>query len=130
MKLYVDGATTETCFILGNYTSITPSELKTTGNVGEYHALIRGLTEAKNRGLKKLEIFSDSELMVNQLKLGQNGMPIYSCKNERLASLRRIVIDLLETFEHYTISWIPREKNLAGKILEQRYNQRRKHANT
>src|SRR4030067_609249 len=39
-----------------------------TNNVAEYSALIRGLEEARSLGLKKIEIFLESELLVRQIK--------------------------------------------------------------
>lgn len=121
MKLYVDGATTETCYVLGNRKPVvTPTLNKVTNNVGEYHALIRGLTDAIRRGIKDIEVFSDSQLMINQLRVASNGLPIYACKNERLASLRRIVLDLTKAFSSITFNWVRREENLAGIHLEGR----------
>jgi probable phosphoglycerate mutase len=129
MELYVDGSTQETCFVLGKESKVITNICgKTTGNVGEYHALIHGLQEAKNHGVQALQIFSDSELMVNQLKTDKGGMPIYACKNERLRSLRIIVLELLTCFKDTTITWIPRKSNKAGQILEKIAQDRRKHA--
>ena len=40
---------------------------KATNNEAEYEALIAGLNLAKDMGIKKLDIRSDSQLVVNQL---------------------------------------------------------------
>ena len=40
---------------------------KATKNKAEYEALIAGLNLAKDMGIKKLDIRSDSQLVVNQL---------------------------------------------------------------
>ena len=39
-----------------------------TNNVAEYHALIAGLTAAAEAGVSNLEVVSDSELMVKQMR--------------------------------------------------------------
>ena len=56
-----------------------------TNNVAEYSALIAGLEKAVELGVRELEVISDSELMVKQMR-GE-----YKVKNEALRelSLRR-----------------------------------------
>src|SRR5580698_2807449 len=54
---------------------------KATNNVAEYTALVEGLKLASELGVKKLSVFSDSELMVKQM----NG--IYRVKNPELQDL-------------------------------------------
>jgi ribonuclease HI len=121
MKLWVDGATTETCFVLeGQEPVVVPTEYKVTNNVGEYHALIRGLQEAKAQGIENLEVLSDSQLVMNQLRLGRDGKPIYACKNERLRSLRQITLDLMGEFNSVVLRWVKREQSLAGIELDRR----------
>ena len=39
----------------------------TTNNVAEYTGLLKGLSAAKNSGIRRIEVFSDSELMVRQI---------------------------------------------------------------
>src|SRR6478735_8386779 len=52
-----------------------------TNNVAEYTALVEGLSLASELGVKKLAVFSDSELMVKQM----NGE--YRVKNPDLVDL-------------------------------------------
>src|SRR5271163_2716278 len=54
-----DGATHES---LGKYIG------RHTNNVAEYYALIAALDYAAANGIKKLRVFSDSQLIVNQIK--------------------------------------------------------------
>src|SRR5262249_34650695 len=54
---------------------------ETTNNVAEYTALVRALARAAELGLKRLAVYSDSELMVKQM----NGE--YSVKNAALKEL-------------------------------------------
>jgi ribonuclease HI len=52
-----------------------------TNNVAEYRALVAGLEKARELGLKELEVVSDSELLVKQMR-GE-----YKVKNEALREL-------------------------------------------
>lgn len=74
-------------------------------NVAEYTALVEGLTLAAELGVKKLNIFSDSELMVKQM----NGE--YKVKNEDLRSLYEEACRLRKEFEKVTITHVRREQN-------------------
>ena len=52
-----------------------------TNNVAEYRALVEGLRKAASLGLRDLDVISDSELMVKQMR-GE-----YRVKNEALRGL-------------------------------------------
>ena len=78
---------------------------KATNNVAEYTALNRGLQEALAHGHKHIEVFSDSELMVNQIK-GE-----YKVREDSLRPLHYLAVKLLKKFDKADISHIPREKN-------------------
>jgi len=84
---------------------------KATNNIAEYSALIRGLQYAKQLNSNHITIFSDSELMVKQLKLD------YKVKSDHLLRLFNKANDLLSEFKTWTISHIPREKNRKADIL-------------
>lgn len=77
----------------------------TTNNVAEYTALVRALTEAHQRGLQDLNIFSDSELMVKQI----NGQ--YRVKNEQLKPLYEQATELIDQFDSVTLTHVRREQN-------------------
>ncbi|MEK6976874.1 MAG: ribonuclease HI family protein [Candidatus Hydrothermarchaeota archaeon] len=81
-----------------------------TNNQAEYLALIRALELA--RGEADVEILSDSELLVRQMK-GE-----YAVRNQNLVPLHRKAKELVRGFEHFTVQWVPRGENLAGKVLE------------
>jgi len=53
-----------------------------TNNVAEYRALVEGLTRAAELGIGRLEVVSDSELMVKQMR-GE-----YRVKNDALRELQ------------------------------------------
>lgn len=77
----------------------------TTNNVAEYTALVEGLSLAAELGVKKLQVFSDSELMVKQM----NGE--YKVKNEDLRPLYEEACNLRKQFEKVTLTHVRREKN-------------------
>jgi ribonuclease HI len=91
----------------------------TTNNVAEYEALLLGLEEARKLGVKQLQIFADSELMVKQLT-GR-----YRVKSPHLIPLWRAALEALKAFDAYAISHVPREENhladaAANRAIDQR----------
>lgn len=76
-----------------------------TNNIAEYQALILGLQEAKRLGSQEVEIYLDSELVVNQI----NG--VYRVKDSKLKTLEGEVRGLLRHFARWIIRHIPREEN-------------------
>lgn len=82
-----------------------------TNNEAEYKALIRGLTAAADIGIKGLQIFLDSELVVNQL-LGN-----YKVRNPRLLQLFEEAMSRLRLFDEYAIFHVGRESNQAADRL-------------
>jgi hypothetical protein len=87
-------------------------EFETTNNVTEYEALVLGLKEAKDMGIKELSVFRDVELIVHQIK------NIYQTKHARLRSYINEVWDLMDSFfSTFNISFIPREENIVVDSL-------------
>ncbi len=85
-----------------------------TNNVAEYSALIEGLRLALDHGVSELEVFSDSELLVRQLK-GE-----WRIKDERLRLLAAEARALLGRFASASIAHVPRELNAeADKLANQ-----------
>jgi ribonuclease HI/probable phosphoglycerate mutase len=89
-----------------------------TNNVAEYRALIMGLEEALKIHCRRLRIFLDSELLVNQI----NGS--YRVKNENLKGLMQEVRKLLSFLDGYTVQHIGRSGNhladgLANEAIEE-----------
>ena len=86
----------------------------TTNNVAEYQALLIGLEGVLRLGVKRLQIRSDSELLVRQL----NG--IYRVKDERLKELYKRASGLLRQLDAYRINHVPREHNrVADRLANQ-----------
>ncbi len=76
-----------------------------TNNAAEYHALIRGLERVRQCTEANLVIYSDSELLVQQLT-GE-----YQVRSPTLAPLHRQVQMLLLRIGGWSIRHIPREEN-------------------
>jgi len=85
-----------------------------TNNVAEYEALILALEKAREMGGPPIAIFSDSELMVKQIR-GE-----YGVKNSNLIPLYRKACTLLKGFERYKITHIVRSKNSEADELANR----------
>jgi ribonuclease HI len=73
-----------------------------TNNMDEYEALIFGLKVLKELGEKRIAMYRESELVINQVK-GK-----YQSKHPRLRAYKNLVSDLLEDFSEYDLSAIPR----------------------
>ncbi len=85
-----------------------------TNNVAEYRALILALSEALKLGVKKIKVFSDSQLLVRQI----NGE--YKVRDKGLCKLYHDAVKLLKNFENYDIIHIPRKDNESADRLANR----------
>lgn len=83
----------------GEYLNIT------TNNQAEYHSLKLGLERAHQLGAKKVHVYMDSMLVINQMK------GIYQVKNKDLKLVFNNVKSLAESFEKITFTHVPRELN-------------------
>ena len=77
----------------------------TTNNQAEYRAIITALEYAIRLGANQVDMRSDSELVVRQIK-GQ-----YRVKKESLKPLYQQVKQLQSQFEGFSITCIPRQEN-------------------
>ena len=91
-----------------------------TNNEAEYNALIMGLKSLLKLKLLNPIIYSDSELVVNQV----NGE--YRVKNDRMKLLHNEVISLLSNFETWSLIHVLRDKN---KVADKLANEGRKKVN-
>ena len=87
---------------------------ESTNNVAEYMGLILGLKRAKAMGIKELDVYSDSELLVKQLA-GD-----YAVKAEHLRPLHEEVRSLLGGFSEIQVRHIPREQNAQADAMSNR----------
>ena len=96
-----------------------PFSEESTNNVAEYTALAKALQWllANNFNSNKVEIKSDSQLVVNQLT-GD-----YKVKARRILPLFKHVLFLKTKFQDIQIKWIPRDMNReADTLTNKAYN--------
>ena len=91
-----------------------------TNNEAEYGALIAGLKHLIKLNLLSPTIYSDSELIVKQV----NGE--YRVKNDRMITLYNEVINLLSSFNSWSLIHVLRDKN---KVADKLANEGRKKVN-
>ena len=85
-----------------------------TNNVAEYRALVEGLRRAVEIGIDELEVVSDSELLVKQMRAE------YRIKNEALRTLAREAEDLAKQIGRVTYTAVRREHNeLADRLVNE-----------
>ena len=85
-----------------------------TNNVAEYRALVEGLRRAAAAGIDELEVVSDSELLVKQMR-GE-----YRIKNEALRALAREAEELARQIGRVTYTAVRREHNdLADRLVNE-----------
>ena len=85
-----------------------------TNNVAEYQALLHGLRFALGRGASRVEVFSDSELLVRQVE-GR-----YRVKSPGLQPLHREAKSLLACVVRARVVHVPRERNREADALANR----------
>ena len=79
--------------------------------VAEYRALIEGLKLARSRGIQRIRVFLDSELVVDQV----NGRA--KVVKEHIRPLHTEACSLLQEFPNFRISWVPRKWNADADAL-------------
>ena len=85
-----------------------------TNNVAEYRALVAGLTQAAEAGVDELEVVSDSELLVKQMR-GE-----YKVKNAALRKLWDEAQELAARLPKVTFAAVRREHNeLADRLVNE-----------
>jgi probable phosphoglycerate mutase len=85
-----------------------------TNNVAEYRALVAGLEQAVKAGVSELEVVSDSELMVKQMR-GD-----YRIKNEALRALSLQAAELARRLGRVRYTAVRREHNeLADRLVNE-----------
>ncbi|MCA9383443.1 ribonuclease HI family protein [Candidatus Dojkabacteria bacterium] len=83
-----------------------------TNNQAEYLALIMGVKLAIKEGIKELDVFMDSELVVKQIK-GE-----YRIKDEKMQSLKLELDKQLKKLQSVSFTHVKRDKNkIADKLV-------------
>lgn len=77
----------------------------TTNNQAEYQALKIGMEDALQRGVKHLDVFMDSLLVINQMK------GLFKVKNRDLLPIHLSIKELATRIDQVTYTHVPRELN-------------------
>jgi len=114
LSIYVDGSGGANSgygfFVNETGESFYENKSDITNNQAEYMAKISALRKFEN-SIDEIKIFRDSKNTVNQLNHE------FAINNEELRSLAREAWSLIAKFSNLTLTWVPRSKNLAGKML-------------
>ena len=80
-------------------------------NVAEYNALLIGMQIVDEIGVKNLEAYGDSKLIVNQVCRD------YEVRHEDLVSYYKTTIYIAEKFKNFYINHVPRQQNAHADAL-------------
>ncbi len=89
----------------GELVSVSEAIGQTTNNVAEYTALLRGLERCRELGADRVEVRSDSELMIRQMT-GR-----YKVRNPHLRPLYERAVAAAAGFAKVQFRHVPREQN-------------------
>jgi len=101
-------------------------EEECTNNQVEYEALLFGLEFLQSMGVKHVEAFGDSLLVVQQVS------KVCQCYNGSLNAYLDKCLDIISSFDEFIIKHIPREENKKANTLAQQasgYNVTKKYFN-
>lgn len=87
---------------------------RASNNVAEYRALISALEYALQAGALRIEVFSDSELVVKQMS------GVYRVRHPDMLPLHRRAKELLQRFDSARIQHVRREQNCEADALANR----------
>jgi ribonuclease HI len=114
LSIYVDGSggthSGYGFFVNETGESFYENKSDITNNQAEYMAIISALKKFESSN-DEIIIFSDSKNTVNQLNHE------FAINNDELRSLAREAWSLIAKFSSLKLTWVPRSKNLAGKML-------------
>ena len=86
----------------------------TTNNQAEYHSLKGGVEMAIKMGIRELDVYMDSLLVINQMK------GIFKIRNRDLWPIHDAIIKMLPKFKKITFTHVPRELNkLADAVVNE-----------
>lgn len=113
-KLYFDGSYTShrsgpgILFITPQGDAIPKSfriNFQCTNNIAEYEALLIGIHTVVQQRIQELQVYGDSQLIVNQIN------DDYNTKDDKLIPYKKLVEDYKEHFSKITFEQIPRIQN-------------------
>ena len=82
-----------------------------TNNLEEYEACIMGLQTTIDKGVKKLEVYGDSTLVIYQLR-GK-----WETREPRLILYHKYVTGMIRHFDNIIFNHLPREENQMADAL-------------
>jgi ribonuclease HI len=89
----------------GIYPHAIRLEFPCTNNEAEYEALIQGMILALQMKVENMVVTGDSELVINHIKKK------YRIKKEKIKHYAKRACELMDSFNSFNISFIPRDKN-------------------
>jgi len=114
LSIFVDGSGGSDSgygfFVKETGESFYKKQANITNNQAEYMAIISVLKKFSSTK-DEVIIYSDSKNTVSQLNHE------YAINNEQLRSLAREAWELVAKFQNLKIQWVPRNENIAGKML-------------
>lgn len=85
-----------------------------TNNMAEYEALLFALKKAQGSKIQNISVYTDSLLLTNQV-LGR-----FKINNEILRAYVTTIKNIVTNFHHFTVQYIPREKNkIADRLAKE-----------
>jgi ribonuclease HI len=82
-----------------------------THNVAEYRALIEGLKLARDHGIQRIRVYTDSELVVDQVNR------VSAVRQAHLGELHEVATRHAAQVQSFRISWVPRKMNAEADRL-------------
>jgi ribonuclease HI len=95
------------------YEASTRLEFRCTNNQAEYETLLIGLELIVDMGTKSVEIFGDSQLMVQQISSESQ------CLDGTLNEYRERCLYILRCLESFSVGHMPQESNVKANTLAQ-----------
>jgi hypothetical protein len=86
-------------------------EFECTNNTAEYEDLVQGLNKSIDLNFKELKVFEYFEIIFRQLR------NIIHCNSPHMRNYQQEVHKLIERFEAFNITSIPRTKNILANYL-------------
>lgn len=86
---------------------------RVTNNVAEYTALIKGLEWLNSNEIDEFEVFGDNQMVINMT----SGLWGKKRPHKKAPHLRAYLLKCRELLKNNTISWIPRELNIADELI-------------